>query len=62
MAKEPMAMTRLHKIREDHYEETKDKSLKDVLKQASEEAEVVMERHGLNLRYATNRLSVVRKI
>jgi len=62
MAKEPMAMAKLHKIREEHYEETKEKSLKEVLEEAREEAKVVIERHGLNLRYATNRLSEARKI
>ena len=60
MAKEPMAMAKLHKIREEHYEETKEMSLKEVLEEASEEAKVVMERHGLNLRYATGRLTGVK--
>ena len=60
MAKEPMAMAKLHKIREEHYEETKEKSLKKVLEEASEEAKVVRERHGLNLRYATSRPSRVK--
>ena len=62
MAKESMAMAKLHKIREEHYEETKEKSLKEVLEEASEEAKLVMERHGLNLRYAASRLSGTRKI
>ena len=60
MAKEPMAMAKLHKIREEHYEKTKEKSLKEVLEETSKEAKVVMERHGLNLRYATGRLTGVK--
>ena len=62
MAKEPMAMAKLHKIREEHYEETKEKSLKEVLEEASEEAKLVMEKYGLNLQYVTTRLSGVGKI
>ena len=46
-------MAELHRIREEHYEETKEKSLKEVLEEVSKEAKLAMEKHGLNLRYAT---------
>ena len=53
MSKEPKTMQELHKIREEHYERVKGMPLKEVMKQISAEAQAVMKKYGLKLRYNT---------
>jgi hypothetical protein len=52
MLKEPKTMAELHKIREAHYETTRNKTLNFVMRETAKEAKAVMKKYNLKLRYA----------
>ena len=47
--KESATMRRLHKIREAHYEATKDKNLNEIVYDIHTEAEAIIKKYQLNL-------------
>ncbi|MEO0166886.1 MAG: hypothetical protein ABIL39_12190 [candidate division WOR-3 bacterium] len=50
MIREPKTMAELHKIREEHYESTKDKKLKAVIDEIAQESKAIIKKYKLKVR------------
>uniref|UniRef100_A0A7C4XM69 Uncharacterized protein n=1 Tax=candidate division WOR-3 bacterium TaxID=2052148 RepID=A0A7C4XM69_UNCW3 len=49
MIREPKTMAELHKIREEHYELTKNKKLTRVIEEIAQETEAILKRYNLKV-------------